>query len=154
MARSLKTRATRRTRKVRNGSRKMKGGHKTSLGYSNLSGGKKSRRNTRKNTRRNNRKMKGGHKMPELLPATVGANVEASGEVAGVAPSASVGAEIGLTGGAKKSKANKTKKGGKRKVNGFFQAMMTAKKGGALNFSYNGKTYNRQTKGHLVYYKA
>ena len=57
--------------------------------------------------------------------------------------------------GSKKATKKATKKvGKKRKVNGFFSAMIKAKKSGAPSFSYNGKTYKKHTKGHLVYYKC
>tara|TARA_Y100000589_G_scaffold122818_1_gene117226 strand:+ start:436 stop:861 length:426 start_codon:yes stop_codon:yes gene_type:complete len=35
----------------------------------------------------------------------------------------------------------KTRKGGKRKLNAFFKAMLAAKKSKAKSFKYNGKTY-------------
>ena len=58
-------------------------------------------------------------------------------------------------GGSKKGGAKKggAKKGGKS-VNKFFQLMMNAKKNNLESFQYNNKTYNRQTKGHLTFYKA
>ena len=49
-------------------------------------------------------------------------------------------------------KTRKTRKG-KRKTNAFFTLMMKAKKSNAPSFKYNGKTYNKKQKGHLVYYK-
>jgi len=55
--------------------------------------------------------------------------------------------------GSKKATKKATKKvGKKRKTNGFFSAMIKAKKSDAPSFSYNGKTYKKHTKGHLVYY--
>jgi hypothetical protein len=58
-------------------------------------------------------------------------------------------------GGAKKGGAKKggAKKGSKR-VNKFFQMMMDAKKNNLDSFQYNDKTYKRQQKGHLTFYKA
>ena len=50
----------------------------------------------------------------------------------------------------KKKKATVKKK---RKVNKFMVAMLKAKKSGAESFTYDGKKYNRKTKGKLVYYK-
>ena len=56
--------------------------------------------------------------------------------------------------GSKKATKKATKKSGKkRKMNGFFSAMIKAKKSGAPSFSYNGKTYKKHTKGHLTFYK-
>ena len=51
------------------------------------------------------------------------------------------------------SKKGGSKKGGKR-VNKYFQLMMNAKKNNLESFLYNGKTYKRQQKGHLTFYKA
>ena len=51
------------------------------------------------------------------------------------------------------SKKGGSKKGGKR-VNKYFQLMMNAKKNNLDSFEYNGKTYKRQQKGHLTFYKA
>jgi hypothetical protein len=51
------------------------------------------------------------------------------------------------------SKKGGSKKGGKR-VNKYFQLMMNAKKNNLESFEYNGKTYKRQQKGHLTFYKA
>ena len=58
-------------------------------------------------------------------------------------------------GGSKKGGAKKggAKKGGKS-VNKYFQMMMNAKKNNLESFEYNGKTYKRQQKGHLTFYKA
>ena len=53
-------------------------------------------------------------------------------------------------GGSKKGGA---KKGGKG-VNKYFQLMMNAKKNNLQSFQYNNKTYKRQQKGHLTFYKA
>lgn len=53
-------------------------------------------------------------------------------------------------GGSKKGGAKK----GSRRVNKFFQLMMNAKKNNLESFEYNGKTYKRQQKGHLTFYKA
>ncbi len=55
--------------------------------------------------------------------------------------------------GSKKSRkaSKKTRKGGK---NEFFKLMLKAKKNGDASFKYNGKTYHRKQKKHLVYYKA
>ena len=56
--------------------------------------------------------------------------------------------------GSKKATKKATKKSGKkRKINGFFSAMIKAKKSGAPSFSYNGKTYKKHTKGPLTFYK-
>ncbi len=46
------------------------------------------------------------------------------------------------------------KKRGSRKQNKFFQLMMNAKKNNLDSFEYNNKTYNRQQRGHLTFYKA
>ena len=55
--------------------------------------------------------------------------------------------------GSKKATKKATKKvGKKRKTNGFFSVMIKAKNSDAPSFSYNGKTYKKHTKGHLVYY--
>jgi len=51
-------------------------------------------------------------------------------------------------------KAKKASGMKKRKVNAFFGLMMKAKKSNAPSFVYNGKTYKKKTKGHLVFYKA
>ena len=53
----------------------------------------------------------------------------------------------------KKQQKGGSKKGGKR-VNKFFQLMMNAKKQNLESFEYNNKTYKRQQKGHLTFYKA
>ena len=53
----------------------------------------------------------------------------------------------------KQNKQNK-QKGGARKQNKFFQLMMNAKKNNLESFEYNNKTYKRQQKGHLTFYKA
>ena len=45
-------------------------------------------------------------------------------------------------------------KKGSRRVNKYFQLMMNAKKNNLESFEYNGKTYKRQQKGHLTFYKA
>ena len=54
--------------------------------------------------------------------------------------------------GMKKKSAMKS--GMKRGKNPFFKLMLAAKAKNAPSFSYNGKTYKRKTKGHLVFYKA
>ena len=54
----------------------------------------------------------------------------------------------------KNQKNQKKQKGGARKQNKFFQLMMNAKKNNLESFEYNNKTYNRQKKGHLTFYKA
>lgn len=56
--------------------------------------------------------------------------------------------------GSKKSRkaSKKTRKGGKK--NAFFTLMLKAKKDNVASFKYNGKTYHRKQKKHLVYYKA
>ena len=48
-------------------------------------------------------------------------------------------------GGSKKvRKTRKTRKsGGKRKMNAFMKALLSAKKGGSPSFQYGGKTYKR-----------
>jgi protein-disulfide isomerase len=53
--------------------------------------------------------------------------------------------------GMKKKSAMKS---GMKKKNQFFTLMLAAKNKGAPTFLYNGKTYKRKQKGHLVYYKA
>ena len=45
------------------------------------------------------------------------------------------------------------KKKGKRKLNGFFTAMLNAKKNALPSFTYNGKKYVKKQSGHLVVYK-
>ena len=60
-------------------------------------------------------------------------------------------------GGAKKGGAKKggAKKGGAKKgVNKYFQLMINAKKNNLESFEYNNKTYKRQRKGQLTFYKA
>ena len=60
-------------------------------------------------------------------------------------------------GGSKKGGAKKggAKKGGaKRGVNKYFQLMINAKKNNLESFEYNNKTYKRQSKGPLTFYKA
>lgn len=55
----------------------------------------------------------------------------------------------------KKSGMKKAMKSGmKRGKNEFFTLMLSAKNKNAPFFQYNGKTYKRKEKGHLVYYKA
>ena len=138
------------------------------------------RRNSRGSRKtRGARRMRGGalqHLMPApILGAEAGA--DAALNIAHVSPNAAVSGSVdvlpkpsvsgsasaGLFGGkrrkgkkgSKKATKKATKKSGKkRKVNGFFSAMIKAKKSGAPSFSYNGKTYKKHTKGHLVYYKA
>ena len=53
----------------------------------------------------------------------------------------------------KKQQKGGSKKGGKR-VNKFFQLMMNAKKQNLESFEYNNKTYKRQQRGPLTFYKA
>ena len=127
------------------------------------------RRNSRGSRKtRGARRMRGGA-LQHLMPAPVlgaEAGADATLNIAHVSPNASVSGSVdvlpkpgasgsasaGLFGG-KRRKSSK-KKGKKRKVNGFFSAMIKAKNSGASSFSYNGKTYKKHTKGHLVYYKA
>ena len=49
--------------------------------------------------------------------------------------------------GGRSKKVRKTRKtrksGGKRKMNAFMKALLSAKKGGAPSFQYGGKTYKR-----------
>jgi len=45
------------------------------------------------------------------------------------------------------------KKMGKRGKNEFFTLMLAAKNKNAASFVYNGATYKRKQKGHLVFYK-
>lgn len=55
----------------------------------------------------------------------------------------------------KKRAASKTaKKNGKKKLNGFFTAMLAAKKDNAKSFKYNGKTYHAVKRRHLTVYKC
>ena len=128
------------------------------------------------------RRMKGGA-LQDLMPSPIlgaEAGADATLNIAHVSPNAGVSGSVdvlpkpgasgsinaGLFGG-KRRKGRKGKKGSKkatkkatkkvgkkRKVNGFFSAMIKAKKSGAPSFSYNGKTYKKHTKGHLVYYKC
>jgi hypothetical protein len=44
-------------------------------------------------------------------------------------------------------------KGGKRKLNAYFKAMLAAKRTKADSFKYNGSTYKRVRRGHLDVYK-
>lgn len=50
-------------------------------------------------------------------------------------------------GGSRSKKVRKTRKtrksGGKRKMNAFMKALLSAKKGGSPSFQYGGKTYKR-----------
>lgn len=50
-------------------------------------------------------------------------------------------------------KKKRRKSGGKRKLNGFFKAMLTAKKHKSPSFKYKGKTYKRHKHKHLFVYK-
>lgn len=50
-------------------------------------------------------------------------------------------------------KMSMKKTGMKRKMNEFFKLQMAAKAKNAPTFVYNGNTYKRKTKGHLVFYK-
>ena len=127
------------------------------------------RRNSRGSRKtRGARKMRGGA-LQNLMPAPIlgaEAGADATLNIAHVSPNAAVSGSVdvlpkpsvsgsasaSLLGG-KRRKSSK-KKGKKRKVNGFFSAMIKAKNSGASSFSYNGKTYKKHTKGHLVYYKA
>tara|TARA_X000000368_G_scaffold27405_1_gene20665 strand:+ start:1068 stop:1505 length:438 start_codon:yes stop_codon:yes gene_type:complete len=137
------------------------------------------RRNSRGSRKtRGARRMRGGalqHLMPApILGAEAGA--DATLNIAHVSPNAAVSGSVdvlpkpsvsgsasaGLFGGkrrkGKKGSKKATKKaakksGKKRKVNGFFSAMIKAKKSGAPSFSYNGKTYKKHTKGPLTFYK-
>ena len=50
---------------------------------------------------------------------------------------------------------SKSQKGGKRKLNAYFKAMLKAKKSNASSFKYNGKTYvGTQDKNLGMIYKA
>ena len=140
------------------------------------------RRNSRGSRKtRGARRMRGGHGLQHLMPANIGADAraEAALDIADLNPNAAVSGSVdvlpkpgasgsinaGLFGG-KRRKGRKGKKGSKkatkkatkkvgkkRKVNGFFSAMIKAKKSGAPSFSYNGKTYKKHTKGPLTFYK-
>ena len=54
--------------------------------------------------------------------------------------------DLKLEGGKRK---RKTRKGGKRKLNAFFKAMLDAKKSKAKSFQYKGKTYVGKTHKRL-----
>lgn len=54
----------------------------------------------------------------------------------------------------KRQQKGGSKKGGAKKQNKFFQLMINAKKNNLESFEYNNKTYKRQRKGHLTFYKA
>jgi len=141
------------------------------------------RRNSRGSRKtRGARRMRGGA-LQNLMPAPIlgaEAGADATLNIAHVSPNASVSGSVdvlpklgvsgsasaGLFGGkrrkgkkgSKKATKKATKKaakksGKKRKVNGFFSAMIKAKKSGAPSFSYNGKTYKKHTKGPLTFYK-
>jgi len=137
------------------------------------------RRNSRGSRKtRGARRMRGGA-LQNLMPAPIlgaEAGADAALNIAHVSPNASVSGSVdvlpkpgvsgnasaGLFGGkrrkGKKGSKKATKKaakksGKKRKVNGFFSAMIKAKKSGAPSFSYNGKTYKKHTKGPLTFYK-
>ena len=132
------------------------------------------RRNSRGSRKtRGARRMRGGA-LQNLMPAPIlgaEAGADAALNIAHVSPNAAVSGSVdvlpkpGLSGSAsaglfggkrrkgKKGSKKATKKNGKkRKTNGFFSAMIKAKKSDAPSFSYNGKTYKKHTKGHLVYY--
>jgi len=55
-----------------------------------------------------------------------------------------------LVGGKRKTRKQK---GGKRKLNAYFKAMLSAKRTKAASFKYNGSTYKRVRRGHLDVYK-
>jgi len=44
------------------------------------------------------------------------------------------------------------KKGGKKVMNEYFRLALDAKKHNKPSFVYNGNTYKKKTKGHLVFY--
>jgi len=56
----------------------------------------------------------------------------------------------------RKGKTAKKQKGGKRKLNAFFKAMLSAKKSKAKSFKYKGKTYKGRKHARLgmIYSKA
>jgi hypothetical protein len=54
----------------------------------------------------------------------------------------------------KRQQKGGSKKRGAKKQNKFFQLMMNAKKNNLESFEYNNKTYKRQQRGHLTFYKA
>ena len=140
------------------------------------------RRNSRGSRKtRGARRMRGGA-LQHLMPAPVlgaEAGADATLNIAHVSPNASVSGSVdvlpkpGASGSASASlfggkrrrrSARKTSRKGSRKVvkggkkkratNGFFKLMMNAKKSGAASFQYGGKTYKKQTKGPLTFYKA
>ena len=60
----------------------------------------------------------------------------------------------GKKSGSKKSRGVKKTRRASRGKNAFFKIMLDAKKKNLPSFKYNGKTYHRKQKKHLVYYKA
>lgn len=54
----------------------------------------------------------------------------------------------------KRQQKGGSKKGGAKKQNKFFQLMINAKKNNLESFEYNNKTYKRQQRGALTFYKA
>jgi len=121
---------------------------------------RKTARKSRKSRRRSrrSRRHKGGHRdLANAAEVNFGSEEPAPEVPAGEEPVAEAqeggkrkrrrksrkskkGGGCGMTmeGGKRK---NKTKKGGKRKLNAFFKAMLAAKKSKAKSFKYNGKTY-------------
>jgi len=119
------------------------------------------RRNSRGSRKtRGARRMRGGSLALSPADFNAGAEGGAQVELNEFQQEPAVNAEVQSGGKRRKGRkgsrkgSKKVGKTGKRKTNAFFKLMMNAKKSDAPSFSYNGKTYKKRTKGHLVYYKA
>ena len=121
---------------------------------------RKSRRKSRKSKRRgrrSRRRQRGGH--AKLSPAELKPEEPVVEEAGEAPPAEGVDSGKGQEGGKRKRKKGKTakkQKGGKRKLNAFFKAMLAAKKSKAKSFKYKGKTYKGRKHHRLgmIYSKA
>ena len=115
---------------------------------------RKSRRKSRKSKRRGrrSRRQRGGNVAATASP------VQPEPEKIEDASPEEVDSGKGQAGGKRKrkSKTAKKQKGGKRKLNAFFKAMLAAKKSKAKSFKYKGKTYKGRKHHRLgmIYSKA
>ena len=122
---------------------------------------RKSRRKSRKSKRRgrrSRRRQRGGH--AKLSPAELKPENPVVEEAGEAPPAEDAPADEAQTGGKRKRKRKgktaKKQKGGKRKLNAFFKAMLAAKKSKAKSFKYKGKTYKGRKHHRLgmIYSKA
>ena len=122
---------------------------------------RRSRSRTRRRSRRRSRRQRGGNSEPEIPKIEMmggedsGADA-ADAQVADTSDAGSPGEEPSESqdgGRRRRKKKGKKKSGKKRKMNAFMVAKEKARKGGAENFQYKGKTYKKKKlkTGMVVY---